>query len=75
MFAKIDLILDTLKSITILYKFETLHLYIIHCFCYILEITIYKNILFNNLLFKLEISFAFLKKIFKVTKILNNIKN
>ncbi len=60
---------------TILYKFKTLRLYIIYCFCHILEEMIFKGFLLNSLSFKLEISPVFIKKVFRTRKIPGNIRN
>ncbi len=45
------------------YKFGTLHLRVIGCFCRILEVTVFKGSLLHGLLFKSEIGPAFVKKV------------
>ncbi len=68
LFAKVDPALDELKSMTILCEFGTLRLYIVSCFCHILEETICKCFPFNSLSFKLGIGFAFVEKVSGVKK-------
>ena len=60
---------------TISYKFETLSLHIVYCFCCILEEMIFKGFLFNDLSFKSEIGPVFVKKVFRVREIPENIRS
>lgn len=70
LFAKIDLVLDKLKSITTLYLFAYLRLYPSRFFCFILEKIVCKGFLFKSLSLKLAIGLAFAEKFFEARKIL-----
>lgn len=75
LFAKIDQALDELKWRTSWCRFEILYLRVVYCFFRILKETVFKDLLLNNLLFNSEISPAFIKKVSKTGKILENIRS